>query len=287
MKTLIRKSARLAALLGILGPLHAAAPEYTVTDLTAPRDELSRGNAINAGGQVTGFTGDRGFRWSPGSGFATPGVFGTQWSVGAAINDAGQIDGYAIDPSIDSSPTAAVIIEPDGSTTTIAPLRGDGLNEAHGINNLGQAVGISTGAVNHAFLRSAAGVLSELPPLAPGQAATANAINDAGVVVGAADIRDAALRHAVRWTQGKVALDAPDDLGVLPGGTYSEAAAINSSGQIVGYSQTALGTGTTEQAFLYDAKRPSEAARPRPPPRRRRQPGQRHQRRRPHRRRHQ
>lgn len=41
------------------------------------------------------------------------------------------------------------------------------------------------------------------------------------------------------------------DLGVMPGGTYSVATAINNSGQIVGYGDTLVGTTLRTRAFLY------------------------------------
>ena len=60
----------------------------------------------------------------------------------------------------------------------------------------------------------------------------ANAINTAGVIVGESDGSSTeGLWHAVMWnTAGKI-----QDLGLIPGGTYSIAFGINDSSVVVGY----------------------------------------------------
>jgi probable HAF family extracellular repeat protein len=76
------------------------------------------------------------------------------------------------------------------------------------------------------------GVMVKLPPL-PGAGDNNNqalGINDHGQVVGVSGA------HAFLFEHGVIA-----DLGTLPGGTSSKAAAINNSGQIVGQSTTASG----------------------------------------------
>ncbi len=82
--------------------------------------------------------------------------------------------------------------------------------------------------------------ISELPGVT---ASYANAINDAGQVVGSMHI--GSVDHAFIWSrsQGMV------DLGVLPGMTHSSAASINSSGQVVGWSSTA--SGSVSHAFRW------------------------------------
>ncbi len=59
--------------------------------------------------------------------------------------------------------------------------------------------------------------------------------------------------QAVLW--GLDRFSPPTPLGFLPTGDYSEAAAINSAGQIVGHSTVIVpGSGTSYRAFLYDSK---------------------------------
>ncbi len=240
-----------------LGAVEAAAfadPQYTIADLGA-LENFSTPAAINSGGEIVGYAGSsrsRGFLWSAERGMATPGAFGSQLGSATGINDAGQICGYLV---ADGDSTISVVVNADGSSTTFDPLRGDLRSEAHGINNLGQVVGISSGAtVNHAFIRSASGAMELLAPLVTEKGAAANALNDLGLIVGSGETESRNARHAVRWSHKDKGImeDHPTDLGVLPGGNYSEATAINRHGQIVGYSETASGTGTAERAFLYD-----------------------------------
>jgi probable HAF family extracellular repeat protein len=75
------------------------------------------------------------------------------------------------------------------------------------------------------------GNLIDLPTLG-GKYAAATAINHAGVVVGNAQTNAGAL-HAVLWKSNQ-----PQDLGTLDHGDYSEARDINSSGHVVGESNT-------------------------------------------------
>jgi probable HAF family extracellular repeat protein len=63
----------------------------------------------------------------------------------------------------------------------------------------------------------------------PGGTSGANAINNAGVVVGVSTV-DGVRQHAVRWSgSGRIT-----DLGVLPGGANSVANAVNDAGQVAG-----------------------------------------------------
>ena len=71
----------------------------------------------------------------------------------------------------------------------------------------------------------------------------AYAVNDAGVVAGAADI-DSEVRHACLWYHGQVS-----DLGALGPGATSMARAINRQGQAVGSSTLAPDTTDTHAVF--------------------------------------
>jgi probable HAF family extracellular repeat protein len=73
----------------------------------------------------------------------------------------------------------------------------------------------------------------------------ANGINDSGQVVGLAFINNPH-GHAFLWD----AANGMQDLGTLPGDSFSDAIGINNSGQVVGCSYT---TFTLRHAFLWDA----------------------------------
>lgn len=77
-----------------------------------------------------------------------------------------------------------------------------------------------------------------------GNFSEANAINNAGLVVGSATLADGITRHATLWNGSTVT-----DLGTL-GGTFSYAYAINNLGQIVGNSY--LAGNTVQHATLWD-----------------------------------
>lgn len=119
---------------------------------------------------------------------------------------------------------------------------------AYGINAAGQVVGMDdNGNWTHATLwdgqeRTDLGTLG-------GRSATAQAINNAGQVVGEAQTASGD-RRAFLWEDG-VMTDLgtlPDTHTAWPSNLWSQANAINASGQIVGYSHDALGM----RAFLWE-----------------------------------
>jgi probable HAF family extracellular repeat protein len=90
--------------------------------------------------------------------------------------------------------------------------------------------------------------ISTLGPLKGGNFSQANAVNDAGQVVGTCGLKDADGKplwlRAVLWSHGQTT-----DLGLLEGGTSSEAFGINNKGQAVGRGNVADGS---IHAFLWD-----------------------------------
>jgi len=76
-----------------------------------------------------------------------------------------------------------------------------------------------------------------------GLAGYANDINDQGLIVGTAKIKEGNKRHAYLLKDGKMI-----DLGIL-GGTTSSGTAINEKGQVVGYSRVETGE---RHAFLWE-----------------------------------
>ena len=138
----------------------------------------------------------------------------------------------------------------------LGTLPGGTISTAYAVNRTRQVVGTSqtigvTGQLEtHAFRWSQGTMrdLGNLGPLpAPGRAySVATGINDAGKVVGEANRPDSAV-HAFLWASGVMR-----DLGTL-GGQQSGAAAINATGQVVGYSTLKAAPGKTPvtRAFLW------------------------------------
>ncbi len=118
------------------------------------------------------------------------------------------------------------------------------------INGEGQIAAANvTGGAYRAFLYG--GAWTNLGTLG-GDESLASGINLSGRVVGRSRI-DSTVTHAYLWTPGGtdgVPGNPPmKDLGLLPGGTNSEATGINSFGQITGYSDN----GTSDHAVLYSS----------------------------------
>ena len=259
----------------LLAPLQpAAAQTYTVTDLgTLPGGTYSYANAINNKGHITGtadtdrieseedrrrdllsrhpyvLRADHAFFWNDGK-ISDIGYPNGLQTGGYAINDKDQIVGASMD-------TCGFTV---GRWLTAAKQpEQDGYGCAYGINNKGQYVGeehqfdLMTG--RHPFATGQ--VLDSLKPDAniadrPTEDAEATGINDAGLVVGSADVSakpGTKPRHAVLWRKG-----VRQDLGTL-GGTESRAQAVNGTGQIVGVSsvtQAAADGNPLYHAFFWD-----------------------------------
>ncbi len=222
-----------------LNPVEPARPELAavtavaLTDLGTLGGSHSEALAINARGQVAGFsttaTGERhAFFWDGGAmrdlGVFAGGTFGTPF---IALNDAGQV---AFTSVVASGERHAVLW--DGTTVHDLGTLGGDYSEATALNATGQVVGFSrivAGDV-HAVVWDR-GALRDL------RLGRALAINRRGQVTGFS------VSHAFLWN-GTTLMD----LGTLGGGT-SVGTIINERGQVAGVSSLASGT---SHAFFWD-----------------------------------
>jgi probable HAF family extracellular repeat protein len=132
----------------------------------------------------------------------------------------------------------------------LGALAGDTSSVAWAINANGDVVGWSTGqSGTRAFVYTNAGGMVALPSLPDRPRSVARDINDAGLVVGSANMGGTDLGHAVLWSGGSA-----QDLGTLGTGLYSEAWGVNNLGQVVGWSFTNGGSGLSGvHGFLHTA----------------------------------
>jgi probable HAF family extracellular repeat protein len=153
--------------------------------------------------------------WKNGTLIALPNLTGGNNANAFALNDQGQVAGFAENGTPDGTCATpfqvrrfeAVIWGRDDNIRGLPPLKGDTVGFAFGINDIGQVIGASGLCAN-----------TTIPP------------NPSGA-------------HAVLWENG-----TPTDLGNL-GGTSTVASSINNRGQVVGGAQSAA-DGTTH-AFLW------------------------------------
>jgi probable HAF family extracellular repeat protein len=165
------------------------------------------------------------------------------YCTATAINNNGQITGYA---ELDQHQKRAFRCTQGGRWEDLGDLPGfpdfKDFNPA-GINDSGWIVGAALNE-NYAarpFLWTPERGMQDLGTLG-GKSGRATAVNNAGQVVGGADIANKDLRHAFIWSES----DGMRDLGILPGevsptlvfhygGLSSEALAVNDHGHIAGW----------------------------------------------------
>jgi probable HAF family extracellular repeat protein len=238
-----RRGARriLGVLLALAGPQFAQpalAATYNVVDLatlaqgtsTVVRGPNLAGTAVG-GGRINGAAGSsrHGLVFDRGTVVNVPGLPGTDYSNVLGTNDGGRLVGAA------NAATAmrAFATTTAGDNRELAPLPGDTASAAFAVNNVGTAVGYSSGPDGErAVTWTPAGVAAALAGTA-GATNRAYSINERGDVVGV--IGSSVERRATLWPASGAARTLPG----LAGFAASEAAWINASGDVVGYSSTA------------------------------------------------
>jgi probable HAF family extracellular repeat protein len=155
-----------------------------------------------------------------------------------AINASGEIAGYLTDPQ-----GSSVAVEWTGTTPTVLDSENAfGSSEAFGLDDAGEAVGYLTPSAGLPVPVEWTGTTPTILQSVTGGGRSAAlisalAINASGEIVGTSG------RQAVEWTGTSATV-----LGAALGGNLAEATAINSLGQVVGYSGT---TGGAFAGFIY------------------------------------
>ena len=199
-----------------------------------PKANFSAAEAINSFGDVVGYSDynqyleQHGVLWSQGT-FKDLGTLpGGSESQANGINDLGQIAGWS--DGGDTEPHAALWSK-QGGVQDLGTLPGGYYSQAFSINLNGDVAGFSNAADGtwHGFLWNSTAGMQALAFL-PGyySSASANFVNDLGQVAGGSGC------CAVIWQNNKE--HTVQNLGTLPGQTWSTAFAINDLGQVVGWS---------------------------------------------------
>ena len=225
----------------------------------------SEGYAVNASGQVAGYYYVSSDFNNPQHAFVTVAstnalvdlgtlACGTRnycnaTSQATSINTSGQVVGYS---QIATGPTHAFITDPSTNAMTDLGTLGGGTSEAFGINDSGQVTGASSVVADvwlHAFITDpTTNTMTDLGTLG-GPQSWGTAINASGQVAGYS------YTSSFSFTNGgpyhafvtDATTQAMTDIGTL-GGAASEGLAVNASGQVVGWANTAAGA---QDGFLY------------------------------------
>ena len=212
-----------------------------------------------------------GFSWTSTGGLVNLGSLGGTYTSAAAVNNTGQVVGQssvagnfagrAFLWSATATPSMRDLGSLPGAAGTPPPGRGPLNADANAINDNGQVVGWTEAVVGfnsetRAFLWTEAtgmqdlGILGRSTSVNAFSGSEATGINDRGQVIGhsstdATTIFDP-ITHAFLWTPGR----GMQDLGTL-GGKSSFPTALNSSGQVVGWSTATTATTSPDRAFLW------------------------------------
>jgi probable HAF family extracellular repeat protein len=226
-------------------------------------------SSINDAGQITGW-GDTGkgdvfgnavyhaFLYSGGT-MTDIGVLSSDQNTNAySINDSGSIVGLSFTNTLSGNTSNPFLYTAPGNISLLPHLNGV-FGQANDINNEGEATGWGfTGntdaspqqyGIYHAVYYSPQGEILDLGTLAGEESSIGLGINAQGVVVGYSYNPTSPINLACVWPLTGPAIG----LGVLPGGSTSEALSINSYDQIVGSGDVGVdqSDNSVYHAFLY------------------------------------
>jgi probable HAF family extracellular repeat protein len=191
---------------------------------------------INNVGHVVGdVSGVRAFRWSEGTGMVTlPTLPGGANSFAYAVNDGGQVAGSS---GMTGAPSQRVARWSAANTIEDLGLPiGRMVGFGRAINNSGQLAVSAADSLgdSRGYLYTDVSGYRDLGSLG-GYRVEAWGINDAGHLVGSSALPGGNVVHAFVWSEAT----GMQDLGALPGSSYSQAYAINNLDVIVGESLVA------------------------------------------------
>ena len=238
----------------------AADPKYRITDIGTLGGSYTEGAALNASGQVTGYsitsgnTSAHAFLWrNDGTPMVDLGPFDpsgapTDFSAGVALNAAGQVTGHASPRG--GGADYAFVWKNDGTPMKNLGTLGGKSSQGADINDLGQVVGVADlpgNVKHHAFLWKNNGQrIQDLGTLG-GSSSAATALNGSGQVTGYADRPGDIDTHAFLWRNDGTPMK---NLGTI-GGHKSSGVFINSSGQVAGISNINVHNKNAYHAFLW------------------------------------
>lgn len=212
------------------------AQSYSIVDLGTLGGSTSQVSAINAYGQVVGYSAIAGdvathaFLYGN-TGMLDLGTLGGRDSFAQGINRSGRVVGVS-----DASGRERAFTYSGGLMNDLGSLAPGSWTKAFDINDLGQIVGYSAvtpegNTSNRAFL-SSAGSMTDLGTLG-GSVSYAYGLNNSGQVVGWSNTSTSSAERAFLYANG-----AMTNLGAM-GGVSSVALDINESGYIVGHTRSA------------------------------------------------
>jgi probable HAF family extracellular repeat protein len=237
----------------------ALAQTYTITDIGVLNgDNESSGFWLNAHGAVVGCSdiansegypctgtgaGQHAFYWTKSAGMKDLGTLpGGNISGAIGVNDLGQVVGYSNTSTSLLTEYNFIAFEwtSSGGMVNLGKLAGGNSSCAFEINDAGVITGDSF--VGSTVVDAASWTdkkIKSLGALSNSIFTAALDINDAGEIVGESIFSYGPpflnAWHAVKWNVS----DDVEDLGTLPGGTYSIGFGINDGGEIVGYGNIA------------------------------------------------
>jgi probable HAF family extracellular repeat protein len=239
--------------LGTLGGNHSAA--FAIDDrgqaagfaLNAIPDPFSI-FYFQAFGSSSG-TQTRAFLWQNGQ-MQDLGTLGGNDAFASYLNERGQVAGVSYTNStpnpVTGIPTQDPFLWENGTMLDLGSLGGTSASPT-ALNNRGQVIGVSSLAgdqIFDPFLWDEGKLIDLNTHTIGGNPITANALNDAGEIVGGGSFPNRVF-DAYVWRNG-----AATDLGTLNSDCFSEAVAINSRSQVVGYSLSC--DGSTLRSFLWE-----------------------------------